>query len=61
MDRRQFGFLAVSGLAAFMGCRGRQVAHVLSSEDKDMVGSHAAGSETWEPLIQSSVGQLLGR
>ncbi len=26
-----------------------------------MVGSHTAGAETWEPLIQTSVGQLLGR
>lgn len=26
-----------------------------------MVGSHTAGAETWEPLIQQTVGQLLGR
>jgi len=44
-----------------LGCRGKQHAHVLSSQDNDMVGSHTAGAETWEPLIQSSVGQLLGR
>jgi peptidoglycan-synthase activator LpoB len=66
MDRRQFldgiGLLALSGMTGqVVGCRGRQVAHVLNETDKDMVGSHTAGAETWEPLIQSSVAQLLGR
>lgn len=43
------------------GCRGTQHAHVLNATDRDMVGSHTAGAETWEPLIQQTVGQLLGR
>ncbi len=43
------------------GCRGRQHAHVLSNNDKDMVGSHTAGAETWKPLIDESVGRLLAR
>ncbi len=43
------------------GCRGRQVAHVLNEDDEDMVGSHTAGAETWKPLIEQSVGQLLAR
>lgn len=43
------------------GCRHRQHAHVLNHDDKDMVGSHVAGAETWKPLIDESVGRLLGR
>lgn len=62
MDRRQFlGWLGASGWGAMLGCRGTQHAHVLKSEDRDMIGSHTAGAETWEPLIQQTVGQLLGR
>ena len=66
MDRRRFFqaiSLSVSGLllAFGTGCRNHQYAHVLKETDKDMVGSHTAGAETWEPLIQTSVSQLLGR
>lgn len=66
MDRRRFlQDLSVSVSALFIGanagCRGHQHAHILKESDKDMVGSHTAGAETWEPLIQQSVGQLLGR
>jgi hypothetical protein len=43
------------------GCRGRQHAIVLNDDDKDMVGSHEAGAETWKPLINESVAKLLGR
>ena len=64
MNRRRFLERSVS-LAALailgnIGCRGTQHAHVLDQADRDMVGSHTAGAETWEPLIQQSVGQLLG-
>lgn len=66
MDRRQFltGISQVglvSWMAQCLGCRGNQVAHVLNENDRDMVGSHTAGAETWEPLVQQSVSQLLGR
>lgn len=65
MDRRAFlGTLAAGvsgGIVSLSGCRGTQRAHVLSTDEKDMVGSHTAGAETWEPLIEQSVGQLLGR
>lgn len=64
MDRRSF----VAGLGSALllggsltGCRGRQVAHVLEPNSKDMVGSHTAGAETWKPLIDDSVAKLLGR
>lgn len=66
MDRRDFvsvfsQALLLSAAATITGCRSTQKAHVLSSNEKDMVGSHTAGAETWEPLIEQSVGQLLGR
>jgi hypothetical protein len=61
MDRRRFLLCGGGLLLAVTGCRGTQKAHVLSENDKDMVGSHTAGAETWEPLIEQSVGQLLGR
>jgi hypothetical protein len=34
---------------------------VLTGNQADMVGSHTAGAETFNPLIQESVAQLLGR
>lgn len=46
---------------AAVGCRGRQHAHVLNADDKDMVGSHVAGAETWRPLIQEAVGRMIAR
>jgi len=68
MDRRMFlveagsQLAVVAGIMGLMGCRStRQHAHVLEATDGDMVGSHTAGAETWEPLIEQSVGQLLGR
>lgn len=48
----------IGGLA---GCRGYQHAHVLKDDDKDLVGSHAAGAETYQRLIDESVAKLLGR
>jgi hypothetical protein len=67
MDRRRFlsgiGQFALCGLSVqVIGCaRGKQTAHVLNETDRDMVGSHTAGAETWEPLVQGSVTKLLGR
>lgn len=52
---------ALAALLTATGCRGKQVAHVLTGDDQDMVGSHTAGAETWKPLIEQSVGQLLAR
>ncbi|TWT83254.1 hypothetical protein CA13_47190 [Planctomycetes bacterium CA13] len=43
------------------GCAGRQYAHILKNDDIDMVGSHAAGAATWNPLVDESVAKLLGR
>jgi len=66
MDRRVFltrvslGCLTAT-TASLVGCRSSQKAHVLKADEQDMIGSHTAGAETWEPLIEQSVGQILGR
>jgi hypothetical protein len=65
MDRRtffSFGWLLMVGcLAGLAGCRGYQHAHVLKDDDRDMVGSHQAGAETYQRLINESVAKLLGQ
>jgi Peptidoglycan-synthase activator LpoB len=52
--------LSISTLS-LLGCAGRQYGHVLASDDKDMVGSHAAGAATWNPLVESAVAKMLSR
>jgi len=54
------GFAALVAVTA-LGCRGHQYAHVLQPDQQDMVGSHTAGAETYKPLIDAAVAQLLGR
>jgi hypothetical protein len=44
----------------FSGCA-HQYGHLVANDDKDLVGSHEAGAATWNPLVDSSVAQLLGR
>ncbi|HID78755.1 MAG TPA: penicillin-binding protein activator LpoB [Planctomycetaceae bacterium] len=65
MDGR-FGWKMAIGLTAvaavaFWGCRGRQTAQVLAPGESDMVGSHAAGAETFKPLVEQAVTSLLAR
>ena len=66
MNRRRFlsrlGFASASlGLTATFGCRGHQTAHVVADNKQDMVGSHAAGAETFKPLVDGAVARLLSR
>ena len=42
------------------GCRGLQYGHLVRPDKQDLVGSHAAGSEVYKPLVDASVAQLLG-
>lgn len=42
------------------GCRGFQYGHLVRPDKQDMVGSHAAGSEVYKPLVEESVAKLLG-
>lgn len=46
---------------AALGCRGNQYARVIQPGDKQMVGSHQAGQETFAPLVDEAVAKLLTR
>ncbi|MHB1036176.1 MAG: penicillin-binding protein activator LpoB [Pirellulales bacterium] len=66
MDRRRFLRHAAAGafglgVFSLSGCRSRQTAQVLQPGQADMVGSHVAGAETYKPLVDEAVGQLLAR
>ena len=65
MDRRLCLYKMLStgsSCALFLGgCRGHQYAHVLKDKQPDMVGSHTAGAETFNPLVGEAVAKLLGR
>ena len=56
-----FGSLAVLALSTAIGCRGYQYGHVLSKTDSNLVGSHEAGAEVFDPLVDEAVGKLLAR
>lgn len=49
------------GLLIGGGCRGQQYARVVKPGEKEMVGSHKAGSETFKPLVDEAVAKLLAR
>ncbi|MFN5230633.1 MAG: penicillin-binding protein activator LpoB [Planctomycetota bacterium] len=53
------GLLSIGPLAA--GCRGYSYGQLLKPTDKDLVGSHEAGSEVFHPLVDESVAKLLSR
>ncbi|MDY3562350.1 penicillin-binding protein activator LpoB [Gemmata sp. JC673] len=64
MDRRRFLGLVGGSFAAapaLVGCRSKQVGEVIQDGKKDMVGSHAAGAETYKPMIDDALGKLLAR
>jgi hypothetical protein len=66
MDRRHFirtSALGLLGLGACgqLGCRSNQTAEVVKPGDKTMVGSATAGGETWGPLVDGAVTNLLAR
>jgi hypothetical protein len=55
-------FVAAIGLSVFMaGCRSQQTAQVVKPGEKEMVGSHEAGGETFGPLVDTAVTNLLAR
>ncbi len=61
MDRRGFFGTALLGVTGLAGCRHEQTGEVLSHDKADMVGSHAAGAETFKPLIDEALGKLMAR
>lgn len=44
-----------------MGCRGYQYGHIIKKEAPNLVGSHDAGAEVFDPLVEEAVAKLLGR
>lgn len=44
---------------ASLGCRSYQYGHLIKNDQPDLVGSHTAGSEVFNPLIDESVARLL--
>jgi len=58
-------FLVRAGLPAALalaGCRGqRQFARIVNPGDKELMGSHQAGAETFGPLVDEAVAKLLAR
>ncbi|MDB4624980.1 penicillin-binding protein activator LpoB [Rubripirellula sp.] len=57
---RRLSMFFVLACCSIAGCAS-QYGHILNSQDKNLVGSHAAGAATWNPLVDASVAQLLGR
>jgi hypothetical protein len=54
--------LVAIGLISLMaGCRSQQTAQIVKPGEKQMVGSHEAGGETFVPLVDTAVGNLLSR
>ncbi len=66
MDRRTFfttAAVSVGSLATslLVGCRGHQYGHVVKEGQPDLVGSHSAGAEVFNPLIEEAMAKLLAR
>jgi hypothetical protein len=63
MHRRHWllASMAMASEFALSGCRGSQFAKILHPGDKELVGSHQAGQETFKPLVEESVASLLAR
>src|SRR5262245_56956488 len=58
MLRRDF----VAGAALFVaGCKGTQYARVSKPGEREMIGSHQAGQETFRPLVDEAVTKLVAR
>lgn len=66
MKRRSFLNVALTTFAGSLlplaGCKsGKQFAHVIKPGEKEMVGSHQAGQETFKPLVDEAVMKLMSR
>ncbi len=62
MNRRRWIKLSSIGTVCMMaGCRGYQFGHVIQTGSPNLVGSHKAGAEVFDPLVAESVSKLLAR
>ncbi|HUP78658.1 MAG TPA: penicillin-binding protein activator LpoB [Pirellula sp.] len=62
MHRREWlSRISIISFAGFFGCRGYQYGHVIKREAANIVGSHEAGAEVFDPLVDEAVAKLLAR
>ena len=61
LHRRTLLTLAGTSAVIWFGGCAHQYAHIIRPDQANLVGSHTAGSETWNPLVDESVSKLLGR
>ena len=62
MHRRDWlSSFSIITFAGLVGCRGYQYAHVIKPDAANMVGSHEAGAEVFDPLVEEAVAKLLAR
>ncbi len=61
MKRRLFLLGGFSPILALTACRGYQYGHLIKSDAPNLVGSHSAGAEVFDPLIDEAVAKLLAR
>jgi hypothetical protein len=62
MLRREFiSGASLVALGSIGGCKGTQYARVIKPGEKEMIGSHQAGQETFRPLIDEAVTKLVAR
>lgn len=60
MRRALVCLLPLSAIMVQAGCRGHQYGHLIRNDQANLVGSHTAGAEVYDPLVQESVARLLG-
>lgn len=53
--------LVALAVVAAVGCRGTQFARIVQPGDRQLMGSHQAGQETFRPLVNEAVAKLLAR
>lgn len=61
-SRRRALWMLTGSIATFsLGCRAHQFGHIVKEDQADLVGSHSAGADTFNPLVDEAVAKLLGR
>jgi hypothetical protein len=60
MERRSISLgWTTALLLSALGCRGYSYGHLIKNNQPDLVGSHTAGAEVFNPLIDETVAKLL--
>lgn len=61
MHRRQWlTSVTILSVAGLTGCRGYQYGHIIKPTAPNLVGSHEAGAEVFDTLVDDAVAKLLG-